>query len=415
MGDSRRRLIAGCAAVLAAQSCGQQVDLSAKDDFAAEREQVLTLGELTDAPTVFPAEGFAEGDGTTAIFFEALPCQGKPTRVFTWLGIPEKRNGKVPGMVLVHGGGGTAFKEWVQKWTDRGYAAIAIAVEGQTDQAEDVPDGARRSWKRHEWAGPARDQIYADSAEPLHEQWMYHAVADTVLANSLLRSLPEVDPQRVGLMGISWGGVIASTVIGIDSRFAFAIPTYGCGHQFDAANQWGAALGDNQLYREVWDPMVRMNCVQIPVLWLSWPGDLHFPLDSQAACYRASPGPRMVSLIPGMKHGHAAGWDPPDSYAFADSVVGSGKPWLAETRASLVDGKVRVELTAARPLDQAALIWTTDTGFTGTRNWRESPADLTPRGDEWLVTATLPEGATAWFVNVSSGDLTASSDYKQIP
>jgi cephalosporin-C deacetylase-like acetyl esterase len=41
--------------------------------------------------------------------------------------------GKVPGMVLVHGGGGTAFKEWVQKWNAQGFAAISIAVEGQTD------------------------------------------------------------------------------------------------------------------------------------------------------------------------------------------------------------------------------------------------------------------------------------------
>lgn len=51
----------------------------------------------------------------------------------------------------------------------------------------------------------------------------HHATADRILANSLLRSLPEVDADRLGLMGISWG-VITSTVVGIDTRFAFAIP-----------------------------------------------------------------------------------------------------------------------------------------------------------------------------------------------
>ena len=56
---------------------------------------------------------------------------------------------------------------------------------------------------------------------------MYRAVADAVPANSLLRSLRQVDVENVGLMGISWGGVITTTVIGIDSRFAFAIATYG--------------------------------------------------------------------------------------------------------------------------------------------------------------------------------------------
>ena len=316
--------------------------------------------------------------------------------------------------MLVHGGGGTAFREWVEKWTERGYAAISIAVEGQTDEAEQVPDSARRSWKQHAWPGPKRDGIYADSSEPLRDQWIYHAVADTVLANSLLRSLPQVDVENVGLMGISWGGVITSTVIGIDSRFAFAIATYGCGHLFDSANHWGEALGSNRLYREVWDPMVRMDRVRTPVLWLSWPGDTAFPLDCQAACYRSAPGPRMVSLIPNMRHSHRAGWNPPDSYAFADSVVSSGEPWLAKTESDLTDGTVRVRFTAAKPLDGASFVWTSDAGFTGSREWNESAAQLSRDGEIWLVTADLPDIATAWFVNVRSGGLTASSDYHEV-
>lgn len=389
--------------------------LAAAGDFVEERRLVLELGNLTAAPARFPAEGFASEGGIEAIYFEGLPWRGRPTRVFAWLGLPQNRGGKVPAIVLVHGGGGTAFREWVEKWTEHGYAAISIAVEGQTDEAEQVPAGARRSWRRHAWAGPKREGIYADSSEPLSDQWMYHAVADTVLANSLLRSLPQVDVENIGLMGISWGGVITSTVIGIDSRFAFAIPTYGCGHLFDSDNHWGEALGGNRLYRDVWDPMVRMERVRTPALWLSWPGDAAFPLDSQAACYRSAPGPRMVSLIPDMKHSHRAGWTPPDSYAFADSVVRSGEPWLAQTKSDLTDGSVHVEFAAAKPLDNALLVWTSDSGFTGTRGWNYSPAELSRDNEVWLVTADLPDIATAWFVNVRSDGLTASSDYHEVP
>lgn len=388
--------------------------LAASADFSEERRLVLELGNLTAPPARFPAEGFASDGGIEAIYFEGLPWKGRATRVFAWLGLPEDRDGKVPAIVLVHGGGGTAFREWVEKWTARGYAAISIAVEGQTDEAEQVPAGARRSWKRHAWAGPKRDGIYADSSEPFRDQWMYHAVADTVLANSLLRSLPQVHADKVGLMGISWGGVITSTVVGIDSRFAFAIPTYGCGHLFDSANHWGEALGSNRLYREVWDPMVRMDRVRTPVLWLSWPGDAAFPLDSQAASYRSAPGPRMVSLIPGMGHSHRAGWTPPDSYAFADSVVYSGEPWLVQAESDLSEGSVRIEMTAAKSLDSASLVWTSDAGFTGSRKWVQSPASLSRDGETWRVTADLPDAATAWFVNVRSGDLTASSDYQEV-
>ena len=363
------------------------------------------------------ADGFSDDGELKAIFYDALPWQDKPTKVFAWLGIPKNRKGKVPAVVLLHGGGGTAFKEWVRKWNERGYAAISIAVEGQTDAVDAAfkgPDNPA-GWKRHAWPGPNRKGIYADSGVSLKDQWMFHAVADTVLANSLLRSLPEVDSSQVGLMGISWGGVIASTVIGIDDRFAFAIPTYGCGHLYDSDNQYGRALGKNSLYREVWDPMVRMNRATMPALWLSWPEETHFPLDSHAANYNAAPGPHMVSLIPRMGHGHEPPWNLPDSYAFADSVVRDGKPWCLQSKLEHTNGGVECQFVATKPLDAGVLVTTTDTGFTGSRKWIETPATLTKQGDTWLVTGTLPTGTTAWFANIRSGKLTASSDYQQVP
>ena len=383
------------------------------DDFASQRQQVLALAELTDAPNVHPLDAFSDEDGLLRIFFDALPWHGKPTRVFAWLGIPQSGEGKMPGIVLVHGGGGTAFKEWVQKWNDHGFAAISIAVEGQIDQREPSTGGGRPGWKSHAWPGPKRIGIYADSAEPLREQWMYHAVADTILANSLLRAVPEVDPDKVGLMGISWGGVITSTVMGIDDRFAFAIPTYGCGHLADVDNQWGRALGTNATYRRVWDPLLRMERAQMPALWLSWSGDSHFPLDAQAACYRAAPGLRMISLPWKMGHSHPAGWKPSDSYAFAESVVRTGKPWCRQTSLHVDEGVIHVKFASAKPLDKAVLVSTTDTGFTGDRNWLQTPADLQPLNAAWEVTAALPAATTAWFVNVRSDDLTVSSEYQE--
>lgn len=382
-------------------------------DFNSLRQQALALGELREPPVIYEATGFTAEGSIKPIFYEALPWEGKPTRVFAWLGVPEQEVGKVPGIVLVHGGGGTAFKEWVAKWNEQGFAAISIAVEGQTDQTK--PNGTRGNrWQRHQWGGPARVGIFADSDEPLEDQWIYHAVADTVLANSLLRSLPEVDADKVGLMGISWGGVVTSTVIGIDDRFAFAIPTYGCGHLFDADNQWGRALGDNRLYREVWDPMVRMERVKMPVLWLSWPKDKHFPLDCQRACYRASSGPRMISLPTAMGHSHPAGWNPPDSYAFAQSIVKTGKPWIQQVDCRHEAGRVQVRFSTMKPLQRAELVWTSDQGFTGSRNWKVSPATIESDGEEAVVSASLPSGAAAWYVNVYGEGLTASSEYEEV-
>jgi dienelactone hydrolase len=385
--------------------CLIATQLACADDFSAQREAVLALGELTKAPAWQEATDRAEEEGLKAIYFAALDYKGQPTKVFGWLGVPASHSGAVPGVVLVHGGGGTAFTEWVRLWTARGFAAMSIAVEGQTDLRDaaskdrDNPSG----WRRHAWAGPRRQGIYGDSSEPLKDQWMYHAVADTILANSLLRSLPEVDAEKVGVMGISWGGVITSTVIGIDDRFAFAIPTYGCGNLAAADNQYGRTLGDNQLYRQVWDPMVRMPRVKVPTLWLSWPGDQHFPLDAQAACYRAAPGPHLVTLIPGMQHGHEAGWRPPESYAWA--------PWCRQAGVEVDGNMAQVRFRSTKPIEKATLISTTGSGFTGERRWTSSPAKLERASEGITVKVKLPPETTAWFVNLHSGNLVASSDF----
>ena len=388
-------------------------ELGVDDRFADMRKRVLDLADLKSPPKIFQSTNSTSDDGVRSLYFEGLSWQGKPTRVFALLGLPEKitrdaGNAPVPGVVLVHGGGGTAFRPWVKKWNERGFAAISIAVEGQTDQR----DQKSKKWVRHQWAGPERKGIYGDSDLPLEDQWMYHGVADTILANSLLRSMPEVDSNRIGLVGISWGGVITSTVIGIDRRFAFAVPTYGCGDLADAENQYGRVLGQNQVYRKVWDPMVRLDRVSIPVLWLTWPGDLHFPLDSVKRCYEKTSGNYMVSMIPGMKHSHGAGWNPPDSYTFADSIVSLGKPWCQQQGVVVKGDRVEVRFATVKPISRASLICTSDNGFTGTRKWRELPVKFMQSKDSVIAIATLPRGTTAWFINLSSEGLVASSDYQ---
>src|ERR1700724_1833150 len=81
-------------------------------------------------------------DGTLRrLLYDAEPYQGKPTRVFAYYAEPEKIDGKLPAMVLIHGGGGTAFSEWAQVWAKRGYIAIAMDLAGQGEKRKRLPDG----------------------------------------------------------------------------------------------------------------------------------------------------------------------------------------------------------------------------------------------------------------------------------
>ena len=65
--------------------------------------------------------------------------------------------------------------------------------------------------------------------EPVGDQWPFHAVAAALRAHSLLAADPAVDAARIGLTGISWGGYLTCLVSGVDERYRFACPVYGCG------------------------------------------------------------------------------------------------------------------------------------------------------------------------------------------
>jgi hypothetical protein len=72
-----------------------------------------------------------------------------------------------------------------------------------------------------------------------------------------------------------------------------------------------------------------------------------------------------------------------------------------------------VSFVSAKPVEEANLISTTDQGFTGHRRWIDTPAELEVNQNQVTVEVTLPPGTTAWFVNLHSGNLIASSDFSE--
>ncbi len=366
------------------------------------------MAALRKAPTTSPAPEVTE-EGLTSIYLEGPAFKGKPTKVFALYGLPEKTHGKkVPGIVLVHGAGGTSFAYWVRLWNSRGYAAIAI------DHGGNLPIGSMGAWQRNPEGGPPLGD--PDIGQPREDQWMYHAVADSILAVSFLKSLPEVDGDRVGLTGISWGGVVASAVAGVDDRLKFVVPVYGCGYiSYDFPDGSFMLQGTEPQalarWKATWDPANYLPNAKMPILWLTGTNDRFFTMRSIRVSAEAAKGPQSFCIRLRMPHGHnGLGENPEEIHAFAESIVGKEKPMATITKQGHDARQAWVTYDARVRLETAELLYTRDKGNWQDRNWETAPAKIETSAKR--VITDLPAGTTNYYFNlIDERGLIVSSEY----
>jgi len=377
-----------------------------------EKTMLWNLKTLLETPKTYPALGF-EAQGIQSLFYEGLPWQDKPTRVFAWYGSPAiKTAEKLPAMVLVHGGGGTAFDDWVRLWNRRGYAAIAMDLCGS------VPAGSYGNWSRHEFAGPPGWGGFEQIDWPIEHQWTYHAVSDVILAHSLLRSFPEVDSHRIGVTGISWGGYVTCIVSGIDLRFQFAVPVYGCGFLGDNScwlptfKEMGEQRSEKWL--GLWDPSHYLRYTTMPMLWVTGTNDSAYPLDSLQKSYRLPTGQRTLCIRVRMPHGHGgAGENPEEIHAFANSFLKTSVS-LAKVTAQGIDGNhIWATFASAAPIVKAELNFTKDLGKWELREWFTETASVNTSANK--VTAVLPSDAKVCYLNlIDERNLVVSTEHVEL-
>ncbi len=376
-------------------------------------DNIWNSEDLLVPPDTYPADGF-DRPGVQALYFEGEPYRGKTTKVFAWIGLPYLEEGmSCPAMVLLHGGGGTAFDEWVRIWNRRGYAAIAFDQCGCVPETPEALGGVAH--KRHREGGPPGwDASFEQTGEPIEDQWQYHAVAVAMRAHSLLAALPEVDANRIGVTGISWGGYLTCLVAGIDPRNKCAIPVYGCGY-----------LGDNSVWKDtvfpsmnpdvvdrwlsLWDPSVFLPRSSMPFCWLSGTNDLAYPLDSLRKSYRLVSTHRTLCLRAEMPHSHQDGWAPSEIGVFADSILAHGAPLPRIVRTIVEDGRIRADYESPRPIMRAELCYTRARGCWTDRKYNIVPLDMDIQTG--AVVAEVPPRTTACFLNIyDDRDCVVSSD-----
>lgn len=362
---------------------------SAELDGAAAETSPWDMQTLAKPPEIEWLDADAPVRG---LLYEGPEYRGRPTRVFAWYARPANVDGKLPAMVLVHGGGGKAFREWAELWAARGYAAIAMDLAGVGPDGKRLADGG---------PGQTDQQKFYDIAGGVKDAWTYHAIANVVRAGSLLASLDEVDPERVGVTGISWGGYLTCIAAGVDQRFKAAVPVYGCGFLHDNS-VWLPQFEKLGQHRQTWidnfDPSRHLPRASMPILWVNGTNDFAYPLDSYQKSYRAAPGERTLCVTVRMPHGHPAGWAPKEIGLFVDSVLRDGAPLARLGQPQRQARQVTCKVESDVRLAKAELHFTSDKGAWTMRNWQTRSAQL----NDGAIAATLPaEKDITYFLTVT--------------
>jgi dienelactone hydrolase len=381
---------------LTALALGLATAQASPDPCLAELQSLWSKEVFEETPASFPAEGYVSSDNRIqGIFLEGPNYEGRTTRIFAWVGLPSvPAQEKSPAIILVHGGQGTAYEWWVKDWLDRGYAAIAVDVFGRT------PGLAGAGPARHPRGGPMGGGGFARALLEPSEQWPYHGVDAILRANSFLRSLDRVHPDRIGVTGISWGGFLTCLAAALDDRFAFAVPVYGSG--FIDQTVFGdqlANLGADYKSRwlSLWDPARYLPHSRVPMLWVTGTNDRFFWLPAWQKSHQLIPKEnRVIALLPGLPHGHHAGARLAEIYHFADSQVGRGSTLLSLGGKSQSAEGFLLEFKGGSTVKEAFLYFTTDSGKPWPeRDWQKVPVKFSAN----TVRVKPPEGLQ-WFVRI---------------
>ena len=369
--------------------------------------------ELYRTPQSWPCEAFAaksnqlsvvtESGTVTAryVWLEGLAYKGKPTKFLACCAIPKAADGRsVPAMVCVHGGNGTAYREWVELWAKRGYAAIAMDTCGSIPVR--VP-GTKFDWISSGIGGPRGWGGFGNVNDDIKDQWPYHAVSTVVLSHSFLRAQSGVDPERIGITGLSWGGFLTCLSASVDKRFKLAVPVYTCAFYdtIGSAEERRKTLGDVKWRRwlDLWDPKHYIPEIDMPIMWLSGTNDRSFPYGSLRKTFLLVKTPLDVVIRPRMPHGHTAGWSPKEILAYADSFFRNGLK-LPKVSAPIVTGNVTtVKFESGEDFMvpvSAELHYTTMDGKWENRLWECRPARI----EGASAIADMPSGVTAHFINL---------------
>ena len=344
-----------------------------------------------------PESGFGR---LKALLVSGKGPNGTDAEFFCYYGTPEGAVpvGGWPGVVLVHGGGGTAFPQYVEAWTSLGFAVIA-------------PDWYnRRPAPGLTNAPPTETNVPRIDLPGGRRQNHVANVANMVLAHSLLRSFPEVNAERTVFVGLSWGSWYGGCVAAVDGRFQGAVEIY-CG-DYRPDLKADRALVNGRF----------LNSAKIPMWWAVSTNDRAVTPATSNAGFRRCARFDGVTLVNNLPHSHC-GFSFESVHRMAVYYTKGGKRMPKLGEANISGGWIEAPvLDAGKGIVSVKLGYTVSTNLpTWKREWKYVPGFLAdgkvrariPAGTVQCYLAAFEDGKTRYkdlcgttvFVDVNPSDI----------
>jgi len=334
-------------------------------------DAIFDVQSIIDTPLNPKVLTRSEKDGivTEEVMFHSEMDGKKSVDIFAYFCYPKGAK-KLPAFIWNQAGLGKASTYFPELGAKRGYAVLCI----------DNPMPGYRSTGGY--------GVSLDLKGDPKQNGIYHTAVALLKAVSYLRSRPEVDKNRIGMAGSSWGGFFTTLMAGIDPRLKAASAMFGCG-SLQLGNGWWSEPKNTEAdkaYREHWrttlDPAWRLPKSKVPIGWFTGANDQFYWMPALMSSYAMAGGPKHLTLMPNYNHGLPPELDD-QVFAWLDVYLRKKPPFITVSPVSVVkrNGKpyARWTFTAVkeRPVTNAELILSYgESGNWVGRKWETLPAKI---------------------------------------
>ena len=335
-----------------------------------------------------------DNQGCKALFIRS-DYNNQESYAFAYLGLPEGELKDKPAVLLIHGGGGTAYYEWVNAWKDRGYVALAIDLEGHIpNKTGTIADGPSTLYHKSEYIAP-HNQNLGDENDDITLTWLHYACRTSIIANSFLHHYAGIDRYKIGVCGVSWGGYITSIITGYDDRFAFAIPFYCTTNMLDDSTPIRTYLESHRSF-EPFDSAEPLKYVETPFLYIGSNSDTYSNIKTASKNV-----PNMkngyMSIINRFLHSHYEALNRVEQFLFADNVLAKKEKLLIK----FVDSEhLSVTIPQGRKVLEGEIFYTMDEEVNKDTSWKSSSLDIENLTTTKVIDTKIREGAMYYYASL---------------